>query len=89
VIGVSVDSDETQSAFATKCGSQFPMVADASKAIARAYGVLGFLGVSKRVTFLVDADQRVQKVVEGMLPNPHLRAAEEWASQITPSKGPA
>ncbi|HYB79967.1 MAG TPA: peroxiredoxin [Thermoplasmata archaeon] len=84
VIGVSVDTSETQVAFAEKCGSRFPMVGDASKEIARAYGVLGLLGVAKRVTFLLDSELRVREVVEGMLPSPHLRAAETWASSRAP-----
>jgi len=84
VIGVSVDSSETQSAFAEKCGSRFPMVGDASKEIARTYGVLGIFGVSKRVTFLLDDRLVVREVVEGMLPAPHLRAAVAWASARTP-----
>lgn len=88
VVGVSVDTSETQTAFAEKCGSRFPMVGDASKSIARAYGVLGLLGVAKRVTFLVDAEQRIQQVVEGMLPSPHLKAAEAWASQVPGAPGP-
>lgn len=86
VIGVSVDTSETQTAFAEKCGSQFPMVGDASKEIARAYGVVGFLGLAKRVTFLLDGDLRIRKMVEGMLPAPHLRAAEAWAAEL--SKAP-
>ena len=88
VIGVSVDSPETQSAFGAKCGSQFPLVGDSSKEIARAYGVLGLFGVAKRVTFLLDGDQRVREVVEGMLPSPHLRAAESWVSQPPRTQGP-
>jgi peroxiredoxin Q/BCP len=86
VIGVSVDTSETQAAFAEKCGSRFPMVGDSSKEIARAYGVIGLLGVAKRVTFLLDGEGRVREVVEGMLPTPHLRAAEAWAARL--SAGP-
>jgi len=84
VIGVSVDSAETQTAFAEKCGSRFPMVGDRSKEIARQYGVLGLMGWAKRVTFLVDAEGRVQEVVEGIGPAPHLRAAERWAAARSP-----
>jgi peroxiredoxin Q/BCP len=87
VIGVSVDTSETQAEFAEKCGSRFPMVGDSSKSIARAYGVLGLLGVAKRVTFLLDGEQRVREVVEGMLPSPHLKAAEAWAARL--SSGPS
>jgi len=78
VIGVSVDETGTQTAFAEKCGSRFPLVADATKEIARKYGVLGLLGWAKRVTFLVDPQGRVQEVIEGMLPDRHLRGAEKW-----------
>jgi peroxiredoxin Q/BCP len=85
VIGVSVDSAETQTAFAEKCGSRFPMVGDRSKEVARKYDVLGLLGWAKRVTFLVDADGRVQDIVEGMTPGPHLRAAERWAAAHPPA----
>lgn len=84
VIGVSVDSGETQSAFAKKCGSRFPMVGDPSKVIARAYGVLGLLGVARRVTFFLDGEGRVQEVVEGMLPSPHLAKAMNWAKGSAP-----
>ena len=88
VIGVSIDTAETQSAFADKCGSRFPMVGDPSKKIARDYGVLGLLGIAKRVTFLVDAEGIIREVVEGMLPNPHLRAADSWASRSPPPPAP-
>jgi len=59
VIGVSVDSVETQ----------------LDRAIARQYGVLGFMGVAKRVTFFVGPTGRIEEVVEGMLPGPHLKRA--------------
>jgi peroxiredoxin Q/BCP len=78
VVGVSVDSVETQAGFAEKCSARFPIVSDRSKEIARNYGVLGLLGWAKRVSFLVGADGRIRDVVESLLPDPHLRAAEKW-----------
>lgn len=86
IIGVSVDTVDTQASFREKCGSQFPMVGDPTKEIARKYGVLGLLGVAKRVTFLVDGEGRVREVVEGLLPDPHLRAAEGWIASPPPSR---
>lgn len=77
VIGVSVDSVEAQRSFAEKCSIPFPLVADHDKAIAKKYGVLGLLGVAKRVTFFLDAEGRVAEVVEGMMPGPHVRRALE------------
>jgi len=85
VIGVSVDSDETQAAFGAKCSSEFPLVADPTKEIAQKYGVLGFLGVAKRVTFFLDGEGRVREVVEGMLPGPHLKAGDRWVGKAGPS----
>lgn len=77
VIGVSVDSVESQRSFVEKCGIPFPLVADHDRSIARRYGVLGLLGVAKRVTFFLDANGRVAEVVSGMAPGPHLRRALE------------
>lgn len=76
LVGISVDSVATQHGFADRCGASFPLVADADKSIARRYGVLGLLGVAKRVTFFLDATGHVTDVVEGMLPGPHLKSAK-------------
>lgn len=88
LVGISVDSVATQQGFASRCGATFPLVADADKAIARQYGVLGLLGVAKRVTFFLDATGHVTDVVEGMLPGPHLKSAKahlEKSSSGTPA----
>jgi thioredoxin-dependent peroxiredoxin len=85
LVGVSVDSVDAQKSFAEKCAVAFPLVADRDRAVAKAYGVLGLLGVAKRVTFFVGADGRVTDVIEGLLPGPHLKRAEEWTAATTPT----
>jgi thioredoxin-dependent peroxiredoxin len=77
VVGVSVDSVDAQKSFAERCSVPFPLVADHDKSIAKRYGVLGFLGVAKRVTFFVEPNGQVAEVVEGLMPGPHLRRALE------------
>jgi peroxiredoxin Q/BCP len=77
VVGVSVDPVAAQKTFASKCQVAFPLVADLDKAIAKAYGVLGFLGFARRVTFFVDANGRVEELVEAIAPNPHVKRALE------------
>ena len=77
VIGVSVDSVDSQKSFADKCAIPFPLVSDADRSIARQYGVLGLLGMAKRVTFLLDAGGTVTEVIEGMMPGPHVKRALE------------
>jgi peroxiredoxin Q/BCP len=79
VVGVSVDSVPTQSKFASDCHVSFPLVSDAAKTVARAYGVLGFLGFARRVTFYVGGDGRIEEVIEAIGPGPHVRRALERA----------
>jgi peroxiredoxin Q/BCP len=77
VVGISVDPAETQTRFAEHCHAPFPIVSDPSKAIARSYGVLSFLGVARRVTFIIDETGVVRDVVASLLPGPHLSRARE------------
>jgi peroxiredoxin Q/BCP len=77
VVGVSVDSVESEKKFVASCKIPFPIVADADKAISRQYGVLGLLGSARRVTFFVDPDGKVADIVEGLIPGPHVQAAVE------------
>lgn len=79
VVGVSVDTVAAQKTFATKCDVEFPLVADSDRSIAKAYGVLGFLGFARRVTFFLDAQGKVEEVVESIAPNPHVQRALERA----------
>ncbi len=74
VVGVSVDGCPAQKAFAEKYGLPFALVADSSKAVATAYGVLGPNGVARRVSFLLDGDGRVTEVVSGA-PDHHVARA--------------
>jgi peroxiredoxin Q/BCP len=59
---VSVDRAETNGRFATSLGVDFPILADPTREAARAYGVLGPLGVARRWTFYIGPDGRVQHV---------------------------
>jgi len=72
IVGVSVDDCPAQKAFAQKYGLPFPLVADSSKAVATAFGVLGPRGSARRVTFLIDPNGKVLEVVDASSPDPHL-----------------
>jgi peroxiredoxin Q/BCP len=88
LVGVSVDPVAAQKSFASKCEVQFPLVADVDKSIAKAYGVLGFLGFARRVTFFVGPDGRVEEVVEAVGPNPHVKRALERIGKASPIGAP-
>jgi peroxiredoxin Q/BCP len=75
VVGISVDSVASQRRFSDECHLPFPLVADSDRTIARRYGVLGLLGLAKRVTFWIGRDGRVEEVIAGTLPGPHVRRA--------------
>lgn len=75
IIGVSTDPVQRQHEFAGECNVRFPLIPDTDRSIARTFGVLGLLGMARRVTFLIGADGRILEVVEGMRPGPHVEAA--------------
>lgn len=75
VVGVSVDDCAAQKAFASKYGLSFPLVADTEKKVARLYGVLGFTGRARRVTFLLDPQGVVTEVVDASSAKTHLERA--------------
>ncbi|MFZ0699726.1 MAG: peroxiredoxin [Thermoplasmata archaeon] len=77
VVGISTDSVQRQGRFAADCKVPFPLLSDSDHSIARSYGVLGLLGLSKRVTFVVDPDGVVVDVITGLMPGPHVRGVVE------------
>jgi peroxiredoxin Q/BCP len=65
VVGVSVDDVASHLAFAGKYNLPFPLLADASGAVAARYGSIRDLGLVKfarRNTFLIDPQGRIAKV---------------------------
>jgi peroxiredoxin Q/BCP len=63
IVGVSVDSVQSHSRFATKYELPFPLISDKETRIATAYGVLRDTGAStNRVTFLIDKNGKVAKI---------------------------
>jgi len=71
VFGVSRDSAEIHAEFRKSHRLPFSLVADESGAIAQAYGVSSPLGMSARVTFLIDANGRVARVWPDVDPGVH------------------
>jgi len=62
VVGVSLDDVESQDAFAAKYSLPFPLLSDAQKSVAEAYGVLtSFRGmeVAARQTFLINPEGKI------------------------------
>ena len=56
VLGVSCDTEASHKDFATKHQLSFPLLADTDKKLALSYGTLNPMGVSNRVTFIIDPE---------------------------------
>lgn len=64
-VGISPDRPETQQRFARKHTFGYPLLADTDQAVARQFGVKGWLPMLpiQRVTFVIDSDARVIEVI--------------------------
>jgi thioredoxin-dependent peroxiredoxin len=62
IFAASCDTVETNRAFAAATGIDFPILSDPDKTVARAYGVLGPLGLPSRWTVYVGADGRILEI---------------------------
>jgi peroxiredoxin Q/BCP len=59
VFAASVDAPETNAQFAESLGIAYPILSDASRDVARAYGVLSRSGYAQRATFYIGTDGRI------------------------------
>ncbi len=60
VVGVSTQDVDSHRAFAKRHQLPFRLIADPDKRIGRAYDTLGLLGVSRRITYLIDPEGRIR-----------------------------
>jgi peroxiredoxin Q/BCP len=72
VIGVSHDSIASHSKFAEKYDLKFPLIADPSGEIIKAYGVkMAVLSMASRVSFLIGTDGKIIHVTDSLNPQKH------------------
>ncbi len=71
VLGVSTDDGDSHRSFAEEHTLPFLLLSDEDRTLAKAYGVGGFLGMSKRVTFLIGKDGKIARVYPSVNPDEH------------------
>jgi thioredoxin-dependent peroxiredoxin len=71
ILGVSQDTEASHKAFQDKFHLQFPLAADENGAVTQAYGVGSTMGMSARVSFLVQKDGRIAEVFHKVDPGVH------------------
>jgi peroxiredoxin Q/BCP len=87
VLGVSVDDQETQRRFRDAYSLPFPVLADEGGLVAKTYGVLGPAKVggstrseARRVTFIIDAEGTVRRVIDPAHADIHVDEVREALS---------
>lgn len=72
IVGVSLDSLETQQKFKAEHRLPFELLSDEKAAVAKAYDALGFGGfMAKRLTFLISPDGKVARVIDSVKTGDH------------------
>lgn len=71
VIGVSTDDGQSHREFAREHGLPFSLIADEDGEWATAFGVGRFLGMTSRVSFLIDGRGRIVKTYPDVDPGVH------------------
>ena len=73
VFGINQDSKESHTNFCQKHDLPFKILADKGKKVAALYHATGFLGAyTKRITYLIGLDGKIEKIVEGMGASNHI-----------------
>ena len=73
VLGINNDSNDSHMNFSQKHKLPFKLLSDPGKKIASLYDAKGTLGMyTKRITYLIGLDGKIEKMIEGMGAGPHL-----------------
>jgi len=84
ILGVSADTRESHRAFAGKYHLPFSLLADPDRTMIKAYGVrMPVLGWAKRVTFLIDRQGIVRKVIRDARTRDHDRQVLELLKALS------
>jgi thioredoxin-dependent peroxiredoxin len=84
IFGVSQDSADSHRQFSQRQNLPFPLVADEDGSVTRAYGVPSRIGLSSRVTFLIDPQGRVARVWPDVDPGVHATEVLAAADALAP-----
>ena len=76
---ISVDALDDNKGFAEQQHADFPLLSDPMKKTARAFGVLGMLGMANRWTFYINKDGKIQAIDKQVKP---ATSAEDLAAKL-------
>ena len=82
VLGISVDSKREIKKFVSENNLNFPLLSDVNKIVTKKYGVLRDDGKSKRITFIIDKNGIIAKIIEVNDVSAHSKEVFEIASKL-------
>ena len=71
VFGVSTDNLKSQNDFKSKHELPFDLLADVDKKLTQAFGALGFMGMAKRMTFIINPEGFVTDIIDSVSVGSH------------------
>ena len=89
ILGISDDSTQSHSAFATKYSLPFTLLSDKGGGTRKLYGVKKAFGVLPgRVTFVIDRDGIIRRIYSGLFESEkHVQEALARAVEVTDARG--
>ncbi len=86
VLGISVDSKEDITKFIDEYNLNFPLLSDNKKEVSKNYGVLNKMGFDSRISFIVDTDGKIHKVLRDVDVDTHADEVFDIAMKLNNKK---
>lgn len=82
IFGISVDSKEDIQEFINDYELNFPLLSDNTKEVSKSYGVLNNIGVSSRLTFIIDKNGKLAEIIRDVDVETHSDQIFEMAKKL-------
>ena len=82
IFGISVDSKEDIKEFVNDYNLNFPLLSDIEKTTCKEYGVLNNLGFANRITFIIDKNGKIAKILKNFDIEKHSQLALDIAKKL-------
>ena len=82
IFGISVDPKEDIQEFIDEHQLNFPLLSDETKEVSKKYGVLNNIGMSSRITFIVDRDGKLAHIIRDVDVDNHSKEVFDLAVKL-------
>jgi len=77
LIGINQDSEDSHRKFSERIQLPFKLLSDPGKKVSSLYDAKGALGMyTRRITYLIGLDGKIEEIIEGMAPSKHIGFVE-------------